>query len=410
VSTRSGTVTAMTDRQGATAGRLTAAQLRVFDELLAIGGTRPVAPASLVEHLKAEIANGTRQALAAWPESTMWVGKSVVSSVLRCEGQLLADAGRPRAKGLPTPTAVGIVVHRAIQMHHTHRGRTPEELVTLALAGARSEDGFSEWYANAAEWQISDLHVAAVNRLCSFLDTFPPLDPTWVPRFEDSLSARLGGLVLSARPDLMLGRPRGDGRQTMFLCDFKSTDLRDNHWREAMFYALVATLRNGVPPFRSCVLSVASGEWTDPDVTADALEEVAADVIRAVNARVEVLREMRPPTLTGGSHCSWCPIKATCAAAQDADGNLINVGGSATPGSEPVAAPVTVSERVPAGVAAGSSSADGGEPAAAAAPSRRRSTSRSAEDAPAARRARTKAGEAAATEAGPAADNPWLLP
>jgi hypothetical protein len=310
---------------GARHGRLTATQLRVFDELLAIGGSRPVAPATLVDELRREIIDGTRSALAAWPEPTMWVGKSVISTTLRCEGQVLADASTPRQRRLPTPTAVGLVVHRAIQMHHTHPGRSPEELVRVAMAGCRSEEGFAEWSANAGDWEVSDLQVSAVNRLCAFLDTFPPLESAWVPRFEDSISARFGGLVLAARPDLVLGRPRGDGRQTMFLCDFKSGDLHDEHHREAMFYALVSTLRHGVPPFRSCVLSLASGEWTEPDVTDEALFSVARDVAAAVRARGEVLGEIRPPVLNPGRHCSWCPARATCPAAVEASGVAVAV-------------------------------------------------------------------------------------
>jgi hypothetical protein len=339
----------MNEQHPARQGRLTAAQLRVFDELLAIGGPRPVAPGSLVDHLRGFIAEGVRETVAAWPESSLWVGKSMITSTLRCEGQVLAEASQPRSRRIPTPTAIGIVVHRAIQMQHTHPGRSPEEMVRLALAGSRCEESFATWEAGAGEWEISDLIVAAVNRLCAYLDTFPPLDTGWVPRFEDSISARFPGMTLAARPDLSLGRPRGDGRQTMFLCDFKSTDLRDEHLREAQFYALVATLRNGVPPFRSCVLSLSSGEWTDPDIDADVLESVAHDVVVAVRGRVEVLRELRAPELRAGRHCDWCPARTTCpaAAALVTEGDLVALGAAVRSDTlpEPIPAPKAKSRK-----------------------------------------------------------------
>lgn len=292
---------------------LTPTQLRVFDELLAIGGTRPVAPAGLADELARHITEGTAAALANWKESNMWLSKAGVGSIRRCEGQVVADSSQPRRRGLHRATAIGIVVHRAIQLAYTHPDRTPDQHVRAALAGSRSEEAFGEFWDDADDATQSDVIVESVNRLCGFLDSFPPLEAIWVPRFEDSTVARLRRLVLAAKADLTLGRPRGDGRQTMFLADFKSGELRDNHFEEAMFYALVSTLRHGCPPFRSCVVSLSSGEWTDPDVTPARLAAAADAVVGAVNARVEVLLELRAPTLSPGMHCSWCPAKATCA-------------------------------------------------------------------------------------------------
>jgi hypothetical protein len=295
--------------------RLTSTQLRIFDDLLAIGGARPTAPDGLVDDLRRRVTEGTAAALGRWQEPTLWFGKSSLAAVQRCEGQVLVDASTPRRRGLHPATAVGIVVHRAIQLSYTHPDRTPDAVVRAALAGARSEEEFAAFWDRADDSTQSDLMVASVNRLCGFLDTFPRLEPSWVPRFEDSTVARLGRLVLSAKPDLTLGRPRGDGRQTMFLTDFKSGDLRDEHVDEAMFYALVATLRHGVPPFRSCVVSLASGEWSAPDVTAARLTDIADKVVAGIQSRVDVLCEVRPPTLSPGRHCSWCEAAPTCPAA-----------------------------------------------------------------------------------------------
>jgi hypothetical protein len=92
----------------------------------------------------------------------------------------------------------------------------------------------------------------------------------------------------------------------------KSTDLRDYHHEEAMFYALIATLRYGCPPFRSCVLSLSSMEWTEPDVTRDLMFAAADRVIEGVTKIVDVLTEARGASLIPGRHCGWCPGKDTC--------------------------------------------------------------------------------------------------
>ena len=160
----------------------------------------------------------------------------------------------------------------------------------------------------------SDLTGQMVSKTTSFLDSFPPLDQQWTPRFEESIQAKLGKVVLGARPDFMLGRPRSDLRQTMFLADMKTGALNDGHFDEAMYYALVATLRFGVAPFRSVVYSLASGEWSEPDVTAALLWHAAQRVVSAVETLTDVLTDRRPALLSAGRWCTWCPAKDTCPA------------------------------------------------------------------------------------------------
>jgi hypothetical protein len=291
---------------------LTPSQRRVFDDLLAIGAPRPVGPQTIADDLRAYLVEQTRPALALWTERSLWVGKSLLGTAMRCEGQLAADAAEPRNKPLPLPTAIGIVVHRAIQLSHTHPGRTPEQYIQASLQGSRSEEAFEAFWARSEEHTQSDLIVASTSRLISFMDSLPPLQASWAPRFEEPLSVKIGSIVLAARPDIVLGRPRPDGRQTMFLCDVKSTDLRENHFDEAMFYALVATLRYGCLPYRSCVLSLTTMEWTDADVTAERMWEAARRVVEGVNRIVEVLTETRGASLLPGHHCGYCPAKRTC--------------------------------------------------------------------------------------------------
>lgn len=303
---------AETDRRAGP--QLTASQVRTFNELLAVGGERPVTPPGLAAELAELIATGTRATVERWTEPRLWLSKSLLVTALRCEGQLVAEASGTRRAGMHPATAVGIVSHRAIQIAHTHVGRPVADYVHAALNAACGEQAFAEFWDAADVGAQSDLLMQMVSKVTSFLDSWPPLNASWTPRFEEPIQARVGNLVLSCRADLVLGRPRPDGRQTMFLADLKSSGLSDHHFDEAMFYALVSTLRHGCAPFRSTVYSLASGDWTDPDVTADRLRAAAEKVVTAVEKITSVLTEARPAELRGGRWCSWCPAKADCPA------------------------------------------------------------------------------------------------
>lgn len=312
---------------GAASGlRLTPAQKLTFDQLLEIGGERPYAPIGLVEQLHDRIAAGVDGHVARWSERTFWLGKSMLSNVRRCEGYVVAERSTGRRGMLPAATAIGIVSHRAIQLSYTHPGRSIGEYVREAVDGSLNEDGFRAWWENADMVAQSDLIAGAEEKTTAFVDSWPPLSELWVPRFEASLQARVGNLVLSAKPDLTLGRPKSDGRQTMLLVDLKTGSLNETHELEAAFYALVATLRYRVPPWRSCVYSLASGEWTEADVTAETLLDAADAVVDATCRLVEILGDQRAPELTVNPWCRWCQARDRCEAYLAAEGGDIDTG------------------------------------------------------------------------------------
>lgn len=291
---------------------LTPRQVHTLDRLIALGAKRPTVSTDSVSAVARELEAGVGSAIARWTEKTLYLTKSALLTSMRCEGQLLAERGLPRG-GMVTPVAVGLVAHRAIQLSYTHPGLGGGEYVRQAAQSLRSNDeGFSLWWNEADPTVQSDLLVQATSRLVNFLDDFPPLQEAWSPRFEEPAVARVGKLTLSTRPDLVMGRPRGDGTQTMLIVDFKSGDLKEEHLLEARFYALVAALRHGVPPWRSTVYSLASGDYTDPDITLDVLQETAAWVVERVNSVVDVLTDTRGPVLTPGPHCRYCPARTEC--------------------------------------------------------------------------------------------------
>lgn len=295
---------------------LTPRQLHALDELFALGAGRPTSPSGLADELAAHLRAGTSNAVTQWTERSLYLTKGQILTALRCEGQLAAEvAGGPRP-GLHPAVVVGVCAHRAIQLAYTHPNKAVAEYVRHAVIGSRAaDDAVDQWWATATPSTQSDALAQVTSRVTNFLDDFPPLDAAWTPRFEEPMVARLGKLTLSARPDLLIGRPRADHKQTLLIIDLKTGSLNEEHEDEAMFYALVATLRYGISPWRSAVYSLASGDWTEPDVTPEKLWAAADRVIRAANAVVGVLTEAKEPVLLAGSHCRWCPAKDTCSAA-----------------------------------------------------------------------------------------------
>lgn len=299
--------------------RVTPSQRRTFNDLLGIGVPRPVCPPTLVDELQNKILTGTNEALQAWTEPSLYLTKSQLETVLACEGKVIADRVAMQSttfSGIPPlPTVVGTVAHRAIQLAHTHHGLPVATYVSEALKSCRKTDQKVQAFMTEADMGAqSDLEIQARSRVTNFLDSWPPLAEAWEPRFEEPMQASVGKLRLSIRPDLVLGRPKPQGEQSMLIADLKSGALSERHEDEAAFYALVSTLRHGVPPFRSAVYSLASGEWTDPDVTALKLHRAADRVVAGVVALCAVLQDLRTPQLTPGKLCSWCPAKAECPA------------------------------------------------------------------------------------------------
>jgi hypothetical protein len=291
---------------------LTPRQVHTLNTLLAIGEERPFCPPELIDELENRILASTRDAVTAWTERTFYATKSQLLTAKRCEGQVLADARKPR-EAMKSVTAIGIVSHRAVQLSSTHPGRQVSEYVKQAIIGARSADEqMDEWWAQTTLSEQSDLQAQITSKVVNFLDDWPPLVEAWSPRFEEPMLAKIGGLTLSCRADLVLGRPRADLRQTMLLVDLKSGMVKDEHDDEASFYALVATLRHRVAPWRSTIYSLSSGEYSFPDITPDRLLDTADWVGKAVTESIMSLMEARAPKLTAGEHCRWCPAKAVC--------------------------------------------------------------------------------------------------
>jgi hypothetical protein len=299
-----------------TTTELNIVQQKMCDDLLALGGSRPTAPPDIAARLEDHLNSSLRPILSHWTEKKFWITKGQLLSIHNCEGFVKADFGAPRAHKMFLATAVGQVAHLAIQLSYTHPGLPPETYVKNAITAQLEKKDFQTFWTQAPISVQSDLIITATSKVVGFLDTWPPLRPSWTPRFEETVQAKLESLTMSCRMDLIIGRPKLNNVMSMLLCDLKSGSLSDYHENEADFYALVATLRFRVPPWRSIVFSLASNTYTTPDVTEERLFAAADYVISGVSSLVYVLSDIREPELTPGNYCAWCPARSSCPVSQ----------------------------------------------------------------------------------------------
>src|SRR3954454_18683995 len=235
---------------------LNPAQQAIFDALKAAPGDRPVFGAELGPSLRAQIEDGLEPLVVMLDTigvERLGVSKHKVRSIHGCEVRFLAE-DELGFDGWTVPRARGTVAHRAIEVSMHMRGEpVPAALVDHALASLTDveNNGMADWLQTITELERADLRGAAIDQVCAFLETWPPLDPRWRPRSEskvrlDPLDERI---TLQGKVDLTLGVADGN-RAGKVLIDLKTGGFSPVHLDDLRFYALVETIKVGVPPRR----------------------------------------------------------------------------------------------------------------------------------------------------------------
>ncbi len=308
----------------ATGSPLNPAQARANELLRSPGDARPSFGAELADRLRAHLEEAVAPAAAALGAASakpMYIGKYALGSVHGCEARHLALEGQPFL--LSPPVVAGTVAHRAIQYsQHWDRPPVPAELVDGALERLMDEqDRNGLWFGTASSTERAEVRGEAVDRVTKFLECFPPLRRSWLPVLESPLRAELGGgrIVLSGRVDLVLGRTVGLVAGKAFI-DFKTGRRFAGHVDDLRFYALLETLRLGVPPFRLASYYLDQGDIVSEDVSEAVLEAAAARAADGVVKVVELRLAEREPTRRAGPSCRRCPLVDRCdEAGRDAD-------------------------------------------------------------------------------------------
>jgi len=287
-------------------------------EVLAALGARPHERPEFDPRLRAELREGLERSLAPLvdrlPEGeTLWVSKHLLSSVHGCEGLFLAQDDEEFAWS--PQTARGTVAHKAIELSVSWRGDpSAGELVDEAIARLiAGTDRISDYLGALGEGERAELHGEATERVNMFLECFPRLEPRWRPVAESRLRADLNGdrIVLSGKVDLTVGRAEGV-RAGKVLIDLKTGGFSPSHRDDLRFYALIETLRLGVPPRLLASYYLDGGRLLDEVVSEDTLAVAFERVVAGAEHAVALRHEGREPTLRPGAPCRWCPRRATC--------------------------------------------------------------------------------------------------
>ena len=242
--------------------------------------------------------------------TTLFMSKHRVTSVLGCEVQhLLPDdfTWSPAVAG-------GQVAHRAIQLGINWRGDpVPADLVDEAISRLCDEDSsLGDWIEQLPDGDLADLTGFAVDKVIKFQECFPPLDRRAAPTTESSVRWPVEGpIVLSGKVDLLIGRPAGAESRKVII-DLKTGWVAPKHREDLRFYALVETLRTGVPPRKLASFYLDAGEPIVEDVNERLLLTASRRTLDAIHAEIELQVEGREPVKRPGTPCRWCPLATEC--------------------------------------------------------------------------------------------------
>lgn len=297
--------------------QLTDPQRRTLEQLIGTG-ERPVFPADLSQRLRDRIEEAARGLDLA---DALWLGKERLNEAGRCEGLFASKLfGEAPPFVHSRATATGVVQHRTIEtLVGAREPLDPHEAAERAATRTvEKEERFAEYWRSLPGPDRDDLLMEVARRTILFEGSFPPLRDLrreLAPTAELSLRAELlgGSLVLSGKVDLVLGVPDRvePMRATRLLIDLKTGGAYPEHAEDNRAYALLHTLRFGVPPYRVASFFLEGGTWQSEDVTELTLTHAADRVIDAARAAGSLLRG-REPALAGGPWCAWCPRAEHC--------------------------------------------------------------------------------------------------
>lgn len=310
------TAPAPTDPAGATpAITYRPAQQRVIDLLGRHHDDAPVIEPTLAEELRAELDERLEPVIDLLPNGDdLFVNKTQLSSHAACPG--LWRARTESTFSWTIPAVRGTVSHKAIELTLNWRGEVEPARAVDAAVSHLLDDEYSSagrYLRTLTTVDLAELRANSVEFVTAFEECFPPLKARWRPVIDGRSRAELceGRIILGGRPDLTLGQALGGGK---VIIDLKTGAPHRHHVDDLRFYALVDTLRVGLPPRRLATVYLDSGQPVAETVTTGVLEAAVERVVQTVTAMIESRWGTGPTPLRTGPSCGWCPARQTCTA------------------------------------------------------------------------------------------------
>ncbi len=290
---------------------LNVAQQRVLDELGSID--RPSFEPSLQAELRAELQDAfSPMATVVTEENDLFVSKRALGLVLSCEQHYVSD--RDGEFAWSVPTARGTVAHKAIELLVGFRGEpTPLDLIEAALARLENDRSIGDFLLGLSEAERADLVASCNDQVAGFMESFPPLRRQWRPVTESRVRASFlgGALQLGGKVDLQLGYARGQEAGKVII-DLKTGQVHRSHVDDLRFYALLDTLKYGVPPRLLVSYYLDAAAPHTEAVNEDILWAAAQRTAEGVSRIVELRQADAQPTRTPSGSCNFCPLNTTC--------------------------------------------------------------------------------------------------
>lgn len=288
-------------------------------ELLGAGAVtdaRPEMPNDLAERLRADLESGLADTAAVIRrDRPITVTKHLLNGVHGCQARFLDELSR----GFEPSVQIvrGTVAHKALELAvHWVGTPRPLDLVDAAIISVESSDHWAtEWIVQASEAERAELRGQASDIVGKFLECWPPLTPPMRPATEARMYADLceGRITLKGQADLTLGQPIGTGtRARKIIVDYKTGGFSPEHRTDLRFYALIETLRLGVPPRLLVTSYLAAGTLETEQVSEALLDAAVARVIDGSASYVALRTGEIEPARRPSAACRWCPIAEDC--------------------------------------------------------------------------------------------------
>jgi hypothetical protein len=98
----------------------------------------------------------------------------------------------------------------------------------------------------------------------------------------------------------------------VLIVDLKTGWSYPHHFDDLRFYALLQTLKTGVPPYRVASYYLDSATFHHEDVTPATLEIAAGRAVDGVRKIARLLEDGSEAAINPGPACRWCRLRDDC--------------------------------------------------------------------------------------------------